>query len=395
MHVDWGTGPIRKTEDVLKRNKEQEKELDTLAADASGVMTAETEIKEDIDGKKGMKKWLGLAVRYLLPLALTVLLVWYMFRKVDFRQMLTLLKEGVDYWWILCAMGISVFSHMFRAARWRLQLRSLGIDAPYMALCCSIFGCYALNLVFPRLGEVWRCTYISTRQKSPFTTVLGSMVADRLADTAMVLLLTLLTFIVANSALNSFLSEYQIGRDLISLVENPTAWLLLAVGIGLVCFIIYLLRNTAVVKKLGGWLKELWQGFATVWRMKGRLKFLLLTFCIWGCYYFQLYVAFYAFDFTRELCRPEFAFGLVPCLVAFVLSSIGMAIPSNGGLGPWNIAVMFGLAVYGISDEQGTAFSMLQWSGQTVMLIILGIYTMIYISATNNSLSKNKEKAHV
>ena len=57
-----------------------------------------------------------------------------------------------------------------------------------------------------------------------------------------------------------------------------------------------------------------------------------------------------------------------------------MAIPSNGGLGPWNLAIMFGLAVYGVSDAEGTAFSMLQWSGQTVMLIILGIYTMAYIS---------------
>lgn len=72
--------------------------------------------------------------------------------------------------------------------------------------------------------------------------------------------------------------------------------------------------------------------------------------------------------------------GLIPCLVAFVLSSISMAIPSNGGLGPWNIAIMFGLAVYGVSDADGTAFSMVQWSGQTVMLIILGIYTMAYIS---------------
>lgn len=51
---------------------------------------------------------------------------------------------------------------------------------------------------------------------------------------------------------------------------------------------------------------------------------------------------------------------------------------------------MFGLAVYGISDAQGTAFSMLQWSGQTVMLIILGIYTMLYIS-----LSRKKEGADV
>lgn len=62
-----------------------------------------------------------------------------------------------------------------------------------------------------------------------------------------------------------------------------------------------------------------------------------------------------------------------------------MAIPSNGGLGPWNIAVMFGLAVYGVSDAQGTAFSMLQWSGQTVMLIILGIFTMVYIALDRRS----------
>ena len=35
-----------------------------------------------------------------------------------------------------------------------------------------------------------------------------------------------------------------------------------------------------------------------------------------------------------------------------------------------------------------TAFSMLQWSGQTVMLIILGIYTMAYISM--NRKGKNR-----
>ena len=122
--------------------------------------------------------------------------------------------------------------------------------------------------------------------------------------------------------------------------------------------------------------------------MPGKWRFLMLTLCIWGCYFLQLYVAFFAFPFTRDLCaEPGLAWGLTPCLVAFVLSSIGMAIPSNGGLGPWNIAVMFGLAIYGISDPQGTAFSMLQWSGQTVMLILLGIFTMVYISVSG---SKNR-----
>ncbi len=337
------------------------------------------------------KSLLGYAVRYLLPLALTVMLVWYMFKKVNFSDMMGIIRNGVDYWWILAAMGISVLSHVARAARWRLQLRALGISPPFMALCCSVFGCYALNLVFPRLGEVWRCTYIAGRQHAPLTTVLGSMVADRLADTLMVLLLTILTFVVASGAINAFLVKYPVGRGLVDMVSDPLFWAAVVGGIVLAWGLLYFFRHTRFVGKLRGWTKELWNGFAVVAKMPGKGRFLLLTLAIWGCYYVQLYVAFFAFPFTRELCADSgLAFGLVPCLVAFVLSSIGMAVPSNGGLGPWNIAVMFGLAVYGISDAQGTAFSMLQWSGQTVMLIILGIYTMLYIS-----LSRKKGGADV
>ncbi len=335
-----------------------------------------------------MKKFLGYAVRYGLPVVLTVLLLIYMFRKVNFSDMVDLIRHGVDYWWILLAMGISVFSHVFRAARWRLQLNALGIYPPFMALCCSIFGCYALNLVFPRLGEVWRCTYIASSEKAGFTSVLGSMIGDRLADTLMVFLLLLLCLVVASPALEAFLTKYPVGRDLVDLLYNWWFWAAAIGGVALCWGLLYLFRDTKVVKKLKEMGFNMWQGFSVVVTMKGRWQFVGYTLCIWGCYYFQLYVAFYAFDFTRELCyQPGNFGGLIPCLVAFVLSSISMAIPSNGGLGPWNLSIMFGLAVYGISDAQGTAFSMLQWSGQTVMLIILGIYTMAYIS-----LHKNRKK---
>lgn len=328
-----------------------------------------------------MKKIVSYVVRWLLPLALTILLVTYMFRKVNFGEMWELMTHGVDYWWILAAMIISVFSHVFRALRWRIQLRSLGIRPPLMAIVCSIFGTYALNLVFPRLGEIWRCTYIAGREHKPFTEVVGSMVADRLSDTIMVLALTLLAFIVAAPAIESFLVKYPVGQNLVDAFRNPVTWIVITGGSALIWAIFSLGRNFGPVAKTRKWIGEMWHGFASVTTMRGKWRFVGYTFAIWGCYYIQLYVAFFAFDFTRALCsEPSLAFGLVPCLVAFVLSSIGMAVPSNGGLGPWNIAVMFGLAVYGISDAEGTAFSMLQWSGQTVMLIILGVYTMIYIS---------------
>ena len=320
-------------------------------------------------------------VRWGVPLAFTVLLVWYMFKKVSFADMWQIVTHGVDYGWILCAMGISVFSHIFRALRWRIQLRGVGINPPLMALCCSIFGTYALNLVFPRLGEVWRCTYIAQREKKPFTTVVGTMVADRMADMITVLLLTVFCFFVATSAIQAFLAKYPIGQGLIDLVKNPWVWAAVVCMAAIVISIFHFGRNIGWIAKTRQWIAEMWRGFSSVARMKGKWKFLGFTACIWGCYYLQLYVAFFAFPFTRELCvEPGLALGLTPCLVAFVLSSLGMAIPSNGGLGPWNIAVMFGLAVYGISDADGTAFSMLQWSGQTVMLIILGIFTMAYIA---------------
>lgn len=350
-------------------NQEEEKE------------TALGEIEQTLKRETPAKRLLSIGLRYVLPVVLTVLLVWYMFRKVHFGEMMDIIRQGVDYWWILAAMGISVFSHIFRAMRWRIQLNALGICAGLTELSCSVFGCYALNLVFPRLGEVWRCTFISSRRKAPFTTVLGSMVADRLADTLTVLCLTALTFCVANSAINSFLEKYPVGRDLISLASNPWLWLGLLCGILLAWLLLRRFRETGPVRKLRSMAAELWKGFSVVASMPGKWRFLGLTLCIWGCYFTQLYVAFFAFPFTRELCAdPLLGWGLAPCLVAFVLSSIGMAVPSNGGLGPWNIAVMFGLAVYGIPDAQGTAFSMLQWSGQTVMLILLGIFTMAYIA---------------
>lgn len=90
----------------------------------------------------------------------------------------------------------------------------------------SIFGTYAVNLVFPRLGEVWRCGYIAKRQDAPFSTVFGSMVADRLSDTATVLCLLILTFALASSSLLSYLGQNQeMYENAMNLVTSPWLWI--------------------------------------------------------------------------------------------------------------------------------------------------------------------------
>ena len=74
------------------------------------------------------------------------------------------------------------------------------------------------------------------------------------------------------------------------------------------------------------------------------------------------------------------AWGLLPGLISFVFSSMSMLIPSNGGLGPWNIAVIFGLTLFGISAPDATAFSIVLWSTVSLTLVILGLFTVGYVS---------------
>ena len=241
------------------------------------------------------------ALQYILPVILSALLIWYLFRKVDFHRTMEILSHGVDYWWILSAMGISVFSHIFRAMRWRIQLDALNVRSTLMELTCAVFGCYALNLLLPRLGELWRCTFVAKRSDARFTSVMGSMVADRMADSLMVLLLILLTFVLAAPALAAFMSKYPIGEGILSLLYSPAAWGA-AIGItGLCLLLLRRYKDSAFVSKLRKWTGEIWKGFAVTVTMPGRWRFLILTVAIWGCYFVQLYVAFYAFSFTRTL----------------------------------------------------------------------------------------------
>lgn len=330
-------------------------------------------------------------LQYLIPVAFTVVLLWALFRKVNFREAMEIASHGVDYWWILAAMGLSVFSHVIRAMRWKLQFDGLKVRTSLMELTCAVFGCYALNLALPRVGEIWRCTFVARRSRAPFTTVMGSLVADRLADTVTVFFLTLFTFVVAAPALRAFMDKYPMGQDAIKLLQSPWVWTGLCIVAIASVVILKHYKDTSFVKKMRGWISEIWKGFAVVATMKRRGRFAILSLCLWGCYFIQLYLAMYAFGFTRALCEtPGLVWGLLPCLVTFIFSSIGMAVPSNGGLGPWNIAVMFGLSFYGVSDVEGAAFSILQWSGQTVMLILLGIFTAVWSAATSPTKNINR-----
>ena len=348
--------------------------------------------------EKNRKKALGKIIKIAIPTVITVGLCFILFNGIDFREMMEIIRRDCDFRWIGLMFVIAFCSHVIRAWRWKLQLNALAVYPPFFWVVLAIFGTYAVNLVFPRLGEVWRTGYISERQHAQFTTVFGSMVADRAADTLTVLILAAITFVFASPALIAFLERYpETYQGVVHALESPWLWASIVALIICVAFVYLKFSHHRVIRKIKEALIDLWKGFAVVFRMKGQVLWLLLTVGIWGCYFFQLYVAFFAFPFTTQIVHDH---GMLAVLVTFVLSSLAMGIPSNGGIGPWQIAVIFALTIYApigltAADQELyrtniTAFANLVMGMETLFLIVLGIFTFICIFFDKRRHPKNE-----
>ena len=338
-----------------------------------------------------MKKAISYLIKYGIPLVIGVGLMYFLYKNVDLDAMMDTLKTDVNYWWFIPIAIVSIFSHVFRALRWRLQLKAIDVKPSFSAVLNSIFGTYAVNLAFPRLGEVWRCGYIANRQKASVTQVMGSMVADRLTDTVTVLALTFVTFLLAQGAFSKFFDAYpQMKENFMSVASDARIWFGTTIIIIALGWLLVMKTENKIIKKIQLMARNLWNGFAAITRMEGKWWFLLLTILIWGCYFLQLYLATKAFTFTNGL-------SVLAVLVMFVLSSIGMGVPTNGGLGAWHVAIIFGLSLDGVGvfatnnfDPRASTFAMLVWGFQTLLLIVLGVYAFITMAIDRRRIETGK-----
>lgn len=326
-----------------------------------------------------LKKIVRNIVKFLLPLLFGVAIFAYLYSHLDTDEIIKILQSGIGYKWILLSMLFGLFSHVLRALRWRLQLLSLGNDPGMPLLINAIFGTYAVNLVFPRLGEVWRCGYIAQRSKMPFTQVLGSVVSDRLSDTIAVALLTGVVFLLQMPVFFRFLAQYpSLESSLRNVAVSPWTYLCVIVFVLFAIWIFRKKKEHAWIVKIRSIVANLWSGFITVVRMKNKTSFLLYTLLIWLCYFLQLYVCLFAFDFSEHL-------GVMPALTMFVMGSISMGLPVQGGVGPWHFAIVATLVIYGIGESQAGAFAFVAHGAQMLLIVLLGLYTMFSIMFENKA----------
>ncbi|WP_106831859.1 lysylphosphatidylglycerol synthase transmembrane domain-containing protein [Parabacteroides pacaensis] len=324
-----------------------------------------------------LKSILRTILKVFIPLAFGGLLLWILYRKVDIREIIQIIKNGVRYDVLLFSLIFGLLANIIRAFRWKLLINSLGDQPRTMNVVWAVLGNYAVNLILPRVGEIWRCGVIRKYDKISFTQLLGTLVVDRTADTLMVALITLGIFVFNIGFFISFFAKNPMILDgFYSMFTSIWIYVVIIIMALFIWVIFTYMRNFTLVVKAKNILKNVWVGIKSIWYLKQKGLFLVYTIGIWSGYFLFFYTTFYAFGFTEHL-------GLVVGLIAFAMSSIGVAVPVQGGIGTWHFMVISTLVCFGVTDNDAAAFAFIVYSVQTVWTALIGLVGVIALPISN------------
>ena len=328
---------------------------------------------EGTERKKIFKKLLQVVFPLLLG---TFILVW-VYRDFNFQRVGEVLTGQMNYGWIALSLVFGVFANLFRGWRWKLALEPLD-EHPKTANCIyAIFISYASNLVIPRVGEVTRCGVLSKYDQVSFSKSLGTVVSERMIDTLCVGLITGLVLLSQMPVFATFFAETgtNVGRYA-EVLTSGHFYLIILCTLAVFLLAFFLVRSIALFAKLKGILQNIWQGIIALKDIKQIPLYVCYTIGIWGCYFLEFYLAFYAFEFSAQL-------GITAGLVMFVVGTLAVIVPTPNGAGPWHFAIMTMMMLYGVGKEDAGIFALLVHGIQTFLLILLGIYGLSALPFTN------------
>ena len=304
----------------------------------------------------------------IIPLVLGIVIIYFLYAGTDFDELWMYIKDA--NWAILTfSLIFGLLGNVIRGLRWELLIRPLGYTPKKSNLIYAVLGSYAVNFAIPRAGEIWRCGIISKEDKIPFAKLIGTLILDRLFDTLMVILFLFLAFALNVKVFLKNMQEF----NLPGFLTSPLFYIGLAALTIIIVVILLFFKENKIVKKVRNFISNMWKDMLQVWKMKEKRRFIFYTFAIWISYFLYFYITFFAFEFTSQL-------GFAAGLFVFTLSSVSMGIPSNGGLGPWQAAVVFALCAFMVNIEQAKAFATAVFAFQSIWVVLYGLFSIGMLS---------------
>lgn len=313
----------------------------------------------------------------LLGAVSTAVLVYLALRGVDLQEIWHHV-QGADPRWIIAIAGSSILADTVRAIRWGTLLGSVK-NIPLAVRFRSVMIGSAGNHILPlRLGEVLRVDSLAKKSELPFTTVLTTLVVERLFDVVGILLI-----------LAYCLTALPAARELSPAIMTAIRILAFGTTLLIIAVLISLLWRQRVL----GWLDRflVWLGSGKLARVVPQthalldglrslgsarqiLTLLAQTMLLWFC--FGLSFAFGLKSLGLDGASVVELMQATALILVFV--SIFTMIPAAVGmLGTFQAGCIVALAVFGIPKDQALGFSIVVHSVQLVISVAVGLPFLI------------------
>jgi hypothetical protein len=136
-------------------------------------------------------------VQAVIGIAVSVVAVVLVLGSVDLERTADVLGRTAPAWLLLVA-GFILGDVLIRAVRWQRLLAPIR-HVPYRPMLAYLLVGYLANNVLPaRLGELVRSHYLGDREGMSRTTTLGTVVVERVVDTAVVVAIAAVGILVLN-----------------------------------------------------------------------------------------------------------------------------------------------------------------------------------------------------
>ncbi|MGK9370046.1 lysylphosphatidylglycerol synthase transmembrane domain-containing protein [Melioribacter sp. Ez-97] len=306
---------------------------------------------------------------YIISAVLTVVFLYLAFRGIDLRKAFGLIAT-TSYSWLAIYILIFLLSHYVRAWRWKIMIEPVKKDASSLNVFGAVMVGYGVNCVLPRVGELYRGLFLGKWEKISRSTMIGSIVVERVID-------------IAAFGIAAILSVYFYSGDLYTKIP----WLKPALSIGLVFIIAAVILLYTLVKyqshlsdkifkffgrispaftnKVKEGFETFVDGFATIKGRKNITKVIGLTVLMFYLYALNTLIGFYMLGMQ--------SYGAVDFKTAWVfmaISAFGTLVPTPGGTGSYHMISIFVLTqLYNFDYELSAAYAILTHFIQYVVFI--------------------------
>lgn len=276
----------------------------------------------------------------------------------------------VHYAYLLPIALISAYSIVVRCQRWRLLLRPVG-DVTFLPLFSATSIGFLCNMVLPlRVGEVIRPVLLANRTRVPVSSVLASVVLERLLD--MLTILVFLGLVMCLVPVSSTIRQSGIVFLVFAVLAVGTIVALQRrhpLALGLVRWVLARMpptvrdRAEAALQSFIGGLQGIGEGSVLV-RILGYSLFLWLVIAsVFG-------IGFFA-------CGLDVPFFTGALALVTVVAGAVSAPSAPGFIGTFQAGCILALGLFGVSRADAVPYAFVVWGAQWLTQIVLGVVFLL------------------